>query len=120
MSFSFTPELLGLFLGSTLLLLVGVYDDLKHVSPTIKLFSQLIAATIVYIFGLSISFISHPFEGFYYLDILQYPITVFWVVGLINTVNLVDGLDGLASGISSISIMCLLLVTSLTQSWFPF
>ena len=120
LSFSFTAEIIGLFLGSTLLLIVGVYDDVKHVSPSIKLLSQIIAGTIVYMFGLSISFISHPVEGFYYLDFLKYPITVFWIVGLINTVNLVDGLDGLASGISSISITCLLLVTSLTQSWFPF
>lgn len=91
----------GLFIGSTLILLVGIWDDIKGIRPLIKLFWQLLAAVILVFFGFSMSF---PFLNTIPLGavggaVVGAILAVFWVVGLVNTVNISDGLDGLAAGI---------------------
>lgn len=94
----------GLLLGGTIILLLGVADDVWGISPKIKLLGQVFAALVVIAFGIQIQFLSNPFDGLIFLGALSVPITVFWVVGITNAVNLVDGLDGLASGISAIAL----------------
>lgn len=89
----------GLFLGSTLIFFVGVWDDIRGIRPLIKLFWQLAAAAILVFFGFSMDQISLPFLGTVNLGSLGVILALFWVVGLVNTVNISDGLDGLAAGI---------------------
>lgn len=93
----------GLFLGSTLIMLVGVWDDIREIRPIVKLFWQIAAAGVLIFFGFSmdsITVIGQPLEfqkmGLAWLSAL---LVVFWIIGLINTVNISDGLDGLAAGI---------------------
>jgi UDP-GlcNAc:undecaprenyl-phosphate GlcNAc-1-phosphate transferase len=94
----------GLFLGSTVIFLVGVWDDIKGIRPLIKFFGQILAAVILVFYGFSFSFQSLPFFakisnlGIYGVYLGAF-LTVFWVVGLVNTINISDGLDGLAAGI---------------------
>ncbi len=94
----------GLFLGSTLIFLVGIWDDIKGIRPLIKLLGQLAAAVVLLFFDFGFSFKSlHLFDtlndlGIYGITLGAF-LTVFWVVGLVNTVNISDGLDGLAAGI---------------------
>lgn len=94
----------GLFLGSTLIMAVGVWDDIREIRPIVKLIWQIIAAGILLSYGFSMSQISLPWIGelnFISLGIewLGAILAVFWIVGLVNTVNISDGLDGLAAGI---------------------
>lgn len=90
----------GLFYGSTLIVLVGVWDDIWGMRPWIKLFWQIAAASVLLFFGFSMEQVTLPLIGrsipLYTFGLV---LTVFWVVGLINTVNISDGLDGLAAGI---------------------
>lgn len=98
-------EILGLFLGSTIIMVVGVIDDIFSLRPMVKLIWQIIAAALLLFFGFSMNQISLPVTG----DTLDFVamglgwlgliLAVFWVVGLVNTVNISDGLDGLAAGI---------------------
>ena len=105
-------DLGSILIGATLLMLLGVLDDLYGLRPLTKLLGQIFAAIILVLSGVSIQFISHPLqEGMIYLGILGPPLTVFWVVGLTNTVNLIDGLDGLAAGVSLIASLTLLAVS---------
>ncbi|MFH1898428.1 MAG: MraY family glycosyltransferase [Candidatus Desantisbacteria bacterium] len=87
-------DIIGLFVGSTFLLGLGIYDDTRQLKARIKFVWQIAIAVIVIGFGLKINTLfSLP------LGWLAIPISLFWVLGFINTINLIDGLDGLACGI---------------------
>ncbi len=95
----------GIIIGSTMIVGLGIVDDIRGVSAKVKLLVQILAALVLVHFGIKIDFFTNFFEseGLIYLGSLSIPITVFWVVGITNTFNLIDGLDGLAAGISTIS-----------------
>lgn len=105
-----TKPLLGLLLGSTLILLVGLLDDMRGLSPKGKLLGQLIGAFIAVLYGVRIDFITNPLGGFIYTGNLAIPFSMLWIVGITNTINLIDGLDGLASGVGSIASLTLFAV----------
>lgn len=104
-----TPGVVGLLLGSLIILLMGAADDLTQLSPLRKLLLQLAAALTAMSFGVRIEFISIPggAEPFLALGRLSAPLTLLWLVGCTNAVNLIDGLDGLAAGVSLISSLTL-------------
>ena len=81
-----------------MLVLVGVVDDVRGMRALVKLSLQVATATVAWWLGLSIDRLHLPW-GIVELGILSLPITVAWIVGVINAVNLIDGLDGLASGV---------------------
>lgn len=84
--------------GVTLLLVLGVIDDTRGMRALIKLAVQVAAALLAFGLGLSLDRLHFPW-GIVELGPLALPITVAWIVGVINAVNLIDGLDGLASGV---------------------
>ncbi|GAB6151925.1 MraY family glycosyltransferase [Desulfosporosinus burensis] len=95
----------GLFIGSTIILVVGIWDDIREIRPLHKLYWQIAAAGVLLPFGFSMKVISLPFLdksvnfGELGLSAIGLILMIFWVVGLVNTVNVSDGLDGLAAGI---------------------
>lgn len=98
----------GMFLGGTLIFIVGVIDDLKNLSPKTKLLFQILAASIAYYFGVQILSIHIPFvEGAIPLGLLSIPITILWIVLICNAVNFIDGVDGLAGGVTAITALTL-------------
>ena len=99
-----TKELLGFFLGGTVLILVGIVDDMKDIPAKVKLLGQIVAACIVVAFGVRVEFMTNIFHGETMpLYIFSVPVTIIWIVAIVNAVNLIDGLDGLAAGISVIA-----------------
>ncbi len=99
-----TRGVTGLLIGSFIIFLLGVYDDLKGTGPVLKFFVQIAAALILIKYGYLIDRISNPLGGIVNLpDWLSVAVTIFWVVGIINAINLLDGLDGLAAGVIGIS-----------------
>ncbi|AFM40750.1 UDP-N-acetylmuramyl pentapeptide phosphotransferase/UDP-N-acetylglucosamine-1-phosphate transferase [Desulfosporosinus acidiphilus SJ4] len=94
----------GLFLGSTLIMLVGVCDDIWEIRPMVKLFWQIASAALLFGFNFSMDKFSLPLipsinlSGSW-LGVIGFALMLFWIVGLVNTVNISDGLDGLAAGI---------------------
>jgi UDP-GlcNAc:undecaprenyl-phosphate GlcNAc-1-phosphate transferase len=106
--FHFSYQIFGMILAaSAIIFLVGLVDDIRRISPVTKLIGQLLAASIVIIAGVSVEFISNPFNGLVYLSAFSFPLTLFWIVGLTNSINLIDGLDGLAAGVVGISSLAL-------------
>ncbi|MBS3948510.1 MAG: undecaprenyl/decaprenyl-phosphate alpha-N-acetylglucosaminyl 1-phosphate transferase, partial [Dethiobacter sp.] len=103
-------RVVGLIAGGTVILLLGVADDIRGISPKTKLLGQTVAAIIVIISGIQIQLVSNPFNGYFYLGILGVPFTIFWIVSVTNAVNLIDGLDGLASGVSVIALLTFALI----------
>lgn len=91
-------EIMKLLVPSTLVLLLGLYDDLRGANARIKFSVQGAAALLAYAFGLQITRIWNPFGGTIELGLLSLPLTVLWLVGITNAFNLIDGLDGLSAG----------------------
>lgn len=101
---------IGLLLGGTLIVIIGLIDDYRNLPAKVKLLGQIAAACVVVYFDVRIDVITDPFGDYLYLEYLAAPATVFWIVGLTNTVNLIDGLDGLAAGVSTIASITIMLV----------
>ena len=111
-----TSELQAILLGSVVLILLGVVDDVVALSPKIKFVGQIAAAIIVMVAGVRIEVLSNPFgSGYFHLGMLSYPITLVWIVGMINAVNFIDGLDGLACGVSSIAALTVFTIALLVS-----
>ena len=99
---AYTRELLGIFIASTFVLLLGVLDDRFELDAVTKLAGQGLAACILLFFGIQILWL--PINGIIVLPSnIGQLLTVVIVVVIINAVNFVDGLDGLAAGIVAIS-----------------
>ncbi|SDM70440.1 glycosyltransferase family 4 protein [Bacillus sp. OK048] len=101
-----SPALLAILLGSLIIIITGICDDLFELSAKYKLIGQLAAAfTVVFLGDLQVVFINLPFGGHLELGYLSIPFTILWIVGITNAINLIDGLDGLAAGVSSIALV---------------
>ncbi len=109
---------LTIFLGSAIIVVLGIFDDRDALGAKFKFCIQLIAAAIPVVFGnLRIERITNPnlFSDDLYLEFgpLSILITIIWIVAITNAVNLIDGLDGLAVGVSAIACMTMLAVSLL-------
>jgi UDP-GlcNAc:undecaprenyl-phosphate GlcNAc-1-phosphate transferase len=99
---AYSRELLGIFLASTFVLLIGILDDRFELDAVTKLAGQGLAAAILLLFGIQILWL--PIDGIIVLPTnIGQLLTVLVVIVIINAVNFVDGLDGLATGIVAIS-----------------
>lgn len=108
-----TPPFWGVFWGSSIILLFGLLDDLKGISPWLKLLGQLGAALAAVSLGVRVDFITHPFDSFIFLGYFAVPLTILWIIGITNALNLIDGLDGLAAGTAAIAAFTLAIVAYL-------
>ena len=103
----------GLLAGCTLIVLTGIIDDIWGLSPKAKLAAQVAAAGILVSFGITVEFITNPFNnasGVIFLGKLAVPLTILWIIGVTNALNLIDGLDGLAAGTSAIAAITMAIV----------
>lgn len=117
-TFNLSSQLLGIILGTSIALVTGILDDIVKLSPIQKLLGQVIAAIVTIKFGITITFLTSPFDGeMIYLGFMSTPITLLWLVGLMNTMNLIDGLDGLAAGVASISAVIITTVALATNQY---
>lgn len=90
----------GFLVASSVLVLVGLVDDIWGMSPLLKLGGQ-VAASCVLFFMSDLGF--NHLMGYLFPPYVNLILTVIWCVALINAFNLIDGLDGLCSGLAVIS-----------------
>lgn len=102
----------GILLGSSLMFLLGLIDDIYCLDAKFKLFIQLAIATIVFCLGIRIENIYLPFGISFNLGFLSWFVTTAWIVGVSNAVNFIDGVDGLAGSIISVSAVTLGLIAA--------
>lgn len=119
-------ELGGLIGGLSILLVVGLIDDLRGLSPWVKLFWQIVAACVALAGGIGITTLTNPLGGVIHLNAWRFAVnygplhfhispvanflSILWMVGMINVINFLDGLDGLACGVSSIAALIMFLL----------
>lgn len=98
--FEFRVQLLGLLLGATIMVMMGLFDDLRVLPPRLKFVGQLLAAWVLIKSEISIQLVIIP-------EWLRIPLTVFWLVGITNAFNILDVSDGLTSGTATIAALAL-------------
>ena len=113
-------SLLGFLLGVIIIVCTGVLDDLFHISPSQKMFGQLLACgAFLFLSGLSINSFGDVFAlgSIDFSGNISLLITLFVMIGIINAFNLSDGLDGLAAGLTMIATIFMATVALMSQNW---
>lgn len=112
-------QLQSILLGSVIIVVLGVVDDIMALPAMLKFVVQIAAALIPALNGVVIQAFSNPnifSQNLYWvLGPLSVPFTVLWIVAITNSVNLIDGLDGLANGVSAISATTMLVIALLAS-----
>ena len=107
-------QLRGILLGTVVIVVLGLIDDISPLPALLKFVVQIGAALIPVLSGVRIEVFTNPnfFSSSAYLELGRWavPITVFWIVAITNSVNFIDGLDGLAVGVSSIATFSMLVI----------
>lgn len=99
-----SSETTAAIVGGLVIVGVGVYDDMKGMSALGKLSGQLVAAGVLVLLGVQLLYFWFPGQGILSLSAdLAVPLTVIWILAMINAINFVDGLDGLAAGMVTIA-----------------
>lgn len=104
----YVNQFVGIFVGATLMSLMGVVDDRWGLGSYAKLAGQLLAAGVLIYSGVSVQL----FGG--WIDVA---ITMIWVVGITNAMNLMDNMDGLSGGIAMIAAVFFLLLAALSRQY---
>lgn len=105
-TFEFRHDVLGIILGGTIVVMLGLIDDFGVLTPWTKLAGQLLAVFVLIKSGIRIEIAAFP----EWVDLV---LTVLWMVGLINAFNLLDIMDGLSAGVGAVSAGGLLVVALL-------
>ncbi|HZA27241.1 MAG TPA: MraY family glycosyltransferase [Actinomycetota bacterium] len=102
--FEASSEPVGVAVAGTIIVALGGYDDVRTLSVPAKVAGQILAAGILLLFGVQLAYFWFPGLGVLSLSAdLALPLTLLWVLAMINAVNLIDGLDGLAAGVVAIA-----------------
>ena len=97
-----SSQMNSILIGSFIILITGIVDDIVELKPSVKFTGQLLAALVIAVYGGILLKELSAFGLYVNFGIFKYPITIFFILGCINCMNLIDGLDGLSGGISSI------------------
>lgn len=85
-------SLLGIIFSVSIGFLMGLFDDAYNTRPRIKFFTQVLCGIILIATGTSISFFDNTY--------LNWALTIFWVVGMMNSVNMLDNMDAITATVS--------------------
>ncbi len=99
----FLVKFSGICIGSAIIVMLGIVDDIKPLRAKLKLVVQIIAALVLLGTGFVVEELTIPFFGKVPLGYFGVVLSMIWIVGITNAINLLDGLDGLAAGVSGIA-----------------
>jgi UDP-GlcNAc:undecaprenyl-phosphate/decaprenyl-phosphate GlcNAc-1-phosphate transferase len=100
MTYRFDRDLLAVLLSASIVLVLGLLDDLGSLGPRVKLAGQVLAALVLIKAGVRIELVFLP-------DWIELPLTVLWMVAVTNAFNLIDIMDGLSSGVGTVAALFL-------------
>ncbi|HUS11330.1 MAG TPA: MraY family glycosyltransferase [Pyrinomonadaceae bacterium] len=107
----YRPVLFKVLVPSSLVLLLGIYDDLRGTNALVKFLGLGLIASLFYAMGGRIEVLAMPFVGIvHFSPVISFVLTVFWLVAISNAFNLIDGVDGLATGAALFSSVVILVV----------
>ena len=97
-----SEQMNSVLIGSFIIVITGLCDDICSLKPSEKLLGQLVAACIITFYGKILLVDISAFGLYLNFGVLTYPLTIMFILACINCINLIDGLDGLSGGISAI------------------
>ena len=106
--------ILPIAVGAVIIAVTGLIDDIKELSPKIKLIGIIAGALVIWAFtDFHFDSFKIPFGGplIHFTPLFTFIFTILWIVGITNAVNLMDGLDGLVSGVAIISLLTMGIVS---------
>ncbi len=109
-----TPQMISILIGGIVLLLFGLIDDIKRLPASVQFIGQIIASTIVVYYGGIILQDVSAYGIYINFGIFAKPLTIVFMVAIINCMNFVDGLDGLAGGIATIFFITISIIIHIT------
>jgi UDP-GlcNAc:undecaprenyl-phosphate GlcNAc-1-phosphate transferase len=110
-AFSVGPKLLVLLAGGALMIALGLYDDTHELKAGPKLIAQVLIAALVAAAGMRITlFIANP--------VINFAVTVLWIVTLTNAMNFLDNMDGLCAGVGLVCAGMFAFMAALQQQYF--
>ena len=114
-------EVAALLLGGAVAAGLGAIDDLFDLRARFQLLGQVLLAGGAVALGISIDFVANPLgpSPIPFSGPVAAGLTVFWIVGMINSINWIDGLDGLSSGVAFIAAVTLGVISLTTQVGQP-
>lgn len=95
----------SILIGSFIIIITGIIDDIKPIGAKYKLIGQICAACAIIFYGNILLDEITAFGQVFKFGIMAYPITLFFIIACVNVINLIDGLDGLSGGITSIFLL---------------
>jgi UDP-GlcNAc:undecaprenyl-phosphate GlcNAc-1-phosphate transferase len=95
----------AVLIGTVLIGLFGFFDDRYELSAKPQYLAQLVVSVVAIVGLVFIKHVRNPFTGeiFAFPALLVWGLTLFWLMGMMNTVNFLDGLHGLCGGVSAIA-----------------
>ncbi len=102
-------QFIGILLAGMLGFLLGLADDAYNTRPLLKLFTQITCAIILLVTGSEITLS--------YVEIINYIITIVWVVGIMNSLNMLDNMDAISTTVSISIILSALTVMLFHQEY---
>lgn len=97
-----TPQMISILIGGIIILLTGLFDDLKRLPASVQFVGQIAAAVVVVYYGGIVMQDISAYGIYLNFGIFAKPLTILFIVAVMNCMNFIDGLDGLAGGIASI------------------
>lgn len=104
----YVNEVVGIFVGASLVSIMGIIDDRRGLGSYIKLAGQIVAASILIYSGVQVRIFNN------WMDI---GLTMLWVVGITNAFNLLDNMDGLSGGIAMIASVFFTLLAAMSDQY---
>lgn len=112
--FDYDSQILGLLLAGSLVVLLGLLDDLGAITPKVKFIGQLVAAFVLVRSDITIQLV-------YLEDWQNIALTMFWIVGMMNAFNIIDIMDGLAAGTAFVASAIFLAIAVIQgEAWMAF
>jgi UDP-GlcNAc:undecaprenyl-phosphate GlcNAc-1-phosphate transferase len=118
-----TPTLIPILIGLLIITISGILDDKYNLPPTVQLFSQVLAASVIVLSTIDITFINNPFNGYFHLNMATYAFELLnipmsfvfpgdliilpWIILCINALKWSGGSDGLIETNSLIAFVLL-------------
>ncbi|HXU91567.1 MAG TPA: MraY family glycosyltransferase [Methylomirabilota bacterium] len=99
-NFSFSLQLKGVAVGATMVVVVGVLDDVYDLSARLKLVGQVLAVVVTMAYGVVLNVVPHGVSGAAAINIA---LTLVWFLTVTNALQFLDGMDGLAASLGAVA-----------------
>lgn len=97
-----TPQMISILIGGFIILVFGLFDDIKRMPPSFQFVGQILSAIVVVFYGNIVMQDISAYGIYINFGVFAPYLTILFIVALMNCLNFIDGLDGLAGGIATI------------------